>query len=307
MTYSYQRWADFGPEGISPNEITLDYHPERKYTLSSKTTEAVTETWTALIDTDEELFDAPSFNLCGVTGLRLQLGPTRFRDHRVRRALLSSDDRVPRTYSESVTEELHDAIHLLSSFVAVVANGHLCLGIKPEGPEDAPFLSLPGSGYLDRDLDMEDDTVKSTEQVIGRELHEELGLRLNDASVRCLGVFEDTALDSHLNPALFSVVETEQTPEMVRERARTAPDRDEFTDLAFLPIEGDVLSALVARALPSESQGRLPATLPFDDVGRLSHKTLLMLLLLGRAFEGTAWFENQWSRFDAYTFEPTVK
>lgn len=307
MTYSYQRWADFGPEGLPPSEITLDYQPERKYTLSSKTSKAVTETWGALTDTDEEMFDAPSLNLRGVAGLRLQLGPTRFRDHRVRRALLSGDDSVPRTYCESVTHELHDAVHLLSSFVAVVANGHLCLGIKPEGPKDAPFLSLPGSGYLDRDLDMAGGTVKSTEQVIGRELREELGLMISDASVRSLGVFEDTAPDSHLNPALFSVVETEQTSDMVRKRARTAPDRDEFTDLAFLPVEGAVLSALVARALPSESQGSLPASIPFDDVGRLSHKTLLMLMLLGRDFEGTAWFEDQWTRFDACTFEDTLK
>lgn len=307
MTYSYRRWADFGPKGIPSCEITLDYQPERDYTLSSNTTEAVTETWGALTDTDEELFDAPSFNLRGVADLRLKLGPTRFRDHRVRKALLSGDDRIPRTYSESVTEELHDAVHLLSSFVAVVADGYLCLGIKPEGPEDAPFLSLPGSGYLDRDLDMAGDTVKGTEQVIGRELREELGLIIDDASVRCLGVFEDTDPDSHLNPALFSVVETEQMSDMVRERARTAPDRDEFSDLAFLPIEGAVLSALVARALPTESQGSLPASLPFDDVGRLSHKTLLMLLLLGRDFEGTAWFEDQWTRFDACTFVPTPK
>lgn len=307
MTYSYRRWADFGPEGLSLSEITLDYRPERDYTLSSETTEAVRETWRGLAETDEELFDAPSFNLSGVDRSRLQLGPTRFRDHRVRRVLLSSDNRVPRTYSDSVVEELQDAVHLLSSFVAVVADSHLCIGIKPRGFEDAPFISLPGSGYLDRGSDMTDGAVKSTEQIIGRELREELGLMIDDASARCLGVFEDTAPESHLNPALFTVVETEQTPDMVREHARTAPDRNEFTDLAFLPVEGDVLAALVTRALPNENQGSLPTSLPFDNVGRVSHKTLLMLLLLGRYFEGTAWFEDQWTQFDSCSFKDSPK
>ena len=304
MIYSYRRWVDLGPKGTPASEITLDYQTERDYIFSGRTNEAVTETWTALKAMDEGLFDAPSFNLCGVTDARLDLGPTRFRDHRVRRALLAGDDRVPQTYSRSVTKELRENVHLLSSFVAVIADGQLCLGIKLGGPEDAPFLSLPGSGYLDREADMEDDTVANAEQIIGRELREELSLAINDvSSVRCLGVFEDTHPNSHLNPALFSVIETELSPDVVRECARTAPDRDEFTDLAFPSVAGDMLSALVARSIPGKSQGHLPASLPFNNVGQLSHKTLLMLLLLGRYTEGVAWFADHWTRFNACKFE----
>lgn len=303
MKYSYRCWADFGSQGSSPTQITLDYHPTRDYTLSEEATEAITKTWEALSDRDGKLFDAPGFNLRGVTDFRLRLGPTRFRDHRVRRALLSGEDCVRGGYSESVTKELEDTVHLLSSFVAIVADDRICLGLKPDGPTNAPFLSLPGSGYLDREVDMMGKDVESTKRVIGREIREEINFDIDDATVRCLGVYEDTDSDSHLNPALFSVVETEQTPDTVRKRAQTAPDRDEFIDLTFVPAEGAVLSSLVARALPGKSQNSLPESYPFDDVGRMSHKTLLMLLLLGRYFNGAAWFDDQWTRFDACTFE----
>lgn len=292
MGFSFHRWVDFGSAGIRPSDVTLQYEATESYTLSAEDRAAVDTAWGSLVDSADGLHDAPGFNVRGTENGDVTLGPTRFKHHYVRRLSISGDDRVDSmSLSADGLETLKQSVHLLSSFVAVVGDGQLVLGIKPPRPHRGPMLSFPGSGYLDRGEDMHDGEMAPVTEIVGREMREELNVTPSESDIRCLGVFEDTQPDSHLNPALFSIVELDLSPDEIRSRAQEAPDIDEFERLVSIPltreaIEGVVGSVADLTGVPDDRP------LPFDSVDRISHKSLLMLLLVGRRYLGSDWFAD---------------
>lgn len=304
MSYRYHRWADFGPTGCSPESVQLEYSPYRAYELSGDGESVLDEIWSCISETEEGLHDAPGFNLMGVTGSRVQLGRSRFKHCFLRRSVLTDDERLENVQiPQAIKQQLIDAVHYVSSFVGVVTDGQLLVGIKPGKTDRPPFFSLPGSGYLDREQDMQGESVLPTSEVVNRELQEEVGITTDADQIRCLGIFEDTAPDSHLNPALFSLIRTDESASVVVASARQARDSDEFRDLALLPITEETIETLVRNAIDESASGSLSLDLPLTDGVEMSHKTLLFLLLLGRYRFGTEWFEEVWDQHPALAFE----
>ncbi|PSP88144.1 hypothetical protein BRC90_08320 [Halobacteriales archaeon QS_4_69_34] len=304
MPYTYRVWSDFGADGVAPEAVTLDYRTERSYTLSESDVSAIDDAWTSVAGDEDGLYDSPGFGLVGIDDTRLRLGPTRFKHHFVRRLLVAEHaDLAGRDYPDGLRRRLRKAVHLLSSFVAVVADGSVLLGIKPGGVDGGPFLSLPGSGYLDREADMVGDETAPTSAVVSRELREELGTATAIERIRCLGVFEDTDPASHLNPALFSVVTTGESPAAIRRAARRARDADEFVHLAFVPITETALASTVRLGVNGTASAADLDGLPVDRFEGMSHKTLLLVLLLGRQRFGAEWFSEVYDEQPSIRFE----
>lgn len=292
MGFTYHRWVDFGPTGIRPSEVTLQYKAAESYTLPTEDRTTVNTAWESLVNASEGLHDAPGFNVVEVDDNSVVLGATRFRDHFIRRLSITDDDRLNEmSITPDGLETLHESVHLLSSFVAVIADGHLILGVKPSRSYRGSMLSFPGSGYLDRREDMRGDMIAPVDDLVGREIREELNFSPAESDVHCIGIFEDTQPDSHLNPALFSIVELDLPPDDLRSRALNAPDVDEFERLMTLPLTGEAIESVVGSLTDvtgaPDARPRL-----FDSIDRISHKSLLMLLLVGRRYLGAKWFTN---------------
>jgi|GEM_PF-388296 len=307
MSYRYRRWVDFGPAGRPPERVQFAYSPQQAYKLSDGGESVLDDIWTSVSETEDGLHDAPGFNLVGVTDSRVQLGPASFKHCFLRRLVLAEDERLEAVQiPPSIKERLIDAVHYLSSFVGVVTDGQLLVGIKPGTTERSPFLSVPGSGYLDREQDMYGESVAPTAAVVNRELQEEVGRTASADQIRCLGIFEDTATDSHLNPALFSLIRTDESASKVVASARQAQDADEFRDLALLPITEETIETLVQNVVDESALEPLSLDLPRTDEVGMSHKTLLLLLLLGRRRFGTGWFEEIWAQHTGLAFESST-
>lgn len=298
MNYKYQIWGDFGPQGLPPESVEFEYFPRREITFSDANRYQLRDLWERNIKSHSNLIDNPSLNLLEVSDNMIRVGPTSFREHHIRKQLLSGMyEHVP----DDLRIKLEESIHLLSSMTAIVNSGQLLLGTKQQKGTDPPFLSLPGSGYLDRKTDVESESVRSTREVIAREIHEETCIDEFD-SIRCIGVYEDLHPDSHLNPALFSVVYTSyDTGELYSLRSE-AKDADEFVDIATVPVNEKTLSALVKVNLEYADAAKDISELPFNRINKLSHKTLLLLLLLGRYEFGTDWFKYHLKRSDSINF-----
>lgn len=309
MPFRYRVWEDFGPGGVPPREVDTAFRPDAGPELGDDVEAVVSARWREALELSDTLHDSPGFNLLDVDDRTLVVGPARFRHHYVRRQLLQETDGGPtEPEKESVRETLQRSIHLLSSFVAVVSDDSLLLGVKPGTESSSPFVSLPGSGYLDRDEDMDGGELVDTERLVEREVDEEIAIADRLETITCLGVFEDIDPTSHLNPSLFSVVTTSDPPSTVRRLAEKAPDADEFIELAFLPLETDDIEALIG--LGTGEPDTSEAKLPLDPQLAMSHKTLLMLFLIGRARFGHSWFERVFDdnpnvRFEAGAPGPT--
>jgi len=119
--------------------------------------------------------------------------------------------------------------------VAIVAGDDLLIGVKRR--TDSNFLSLPGSGYLDRNGDMRAGELCPTAEIVAREVYEETGLEDLDR-IRCFGIFEDLHPESHLNPALFSIITTSiSIVRPVLDRIDRAEDADEFDRFLAVPCD----------------------------------------------------------------------
>jgi len=173
--------------------------------------------------------------------------------------------------------------------VAIVAGDDLLIGVKRR--TDSNFLSLPGSGYLDRNGDMRAGELCPTAEIVAREVYEETGLEDLDR-IRCFGIFEDLHPESHLNPALFSIITTSRSSDHVLDRIDRAEDADEFDRFLAVPLRPDALSALIRT---DTNDAELPVAAPKleGDLNGISDKTLLMLLLIGRNRFGRDWFQRE--------------
>lgn len=303
MSLTYQCWSDFGPTGVPPNAVNWEYDPYATYSLPEEDAAVIKNAWASLTEATDALHDAPGLNLRGVEGTRIRVGPTRFRDHYLRRLALAGSPRFDaERLSDGARRQLIESVHLLSSFVAVVADGSIILGVKPGREDRGAFLSFPGSGYLDRAHDVQDGDMVSTRSVVDREVREELAVTTDDNRVRCLGVFEDTDPVSHLNPALISIVSVDESPASLQARAQQALDFDEFSELVTAPLTKACLDELIELAV-DESASSVPESVPVERFDGMSHKSLLLLLLLGRCGVGEDWFDRTLASYPEISVE----
>ena len=303
MRYEFQSWADFESGGRPASAVEFEYHPDRNPGLSEQTKRIVEECWNAELEHEPRLFDSPAVTLLEVTDGAIHTGPARFRQHVIRRLVLSGDRYdVP----ASARAELRESVRLLSLMTAVVtSDDELLVGVKQTDGTDTRFLSLPGSGYLDRDEDLIGGRFRPTRAVIKREIQEELAL-VDLGEIRCLGVFEDCHHDSHLNPALFSVVSTPTSTATICSDAAEAVDADEFVTLTTIPIDKRLIGALLEAGIgqkPELFEESVPEL--EGPVSGLSHKTVLLLSLLGRLRFGMEWFRTRCKHRDAVHISKT--
>lgn len=287
MEREFREWVDFGPDGRAPESVSIDYRPDATATAVADRSERIDGLWEEAKRERPGLFDAPGFRLLDASADGdIAVGPAQFKHHFVRRLLLSGSLEAAAT---ELREDLRRSVRFLSSMVAVIADGEVLLGVKQRA--DRTFLSLPGSGYLDRDEDMRAGELRPTTEVVAREVYEEVGLE-DLGRIRCFGVFEDLRPESHLNPALFSVVTTPRSSDQVLDRVEQAEDGDEFDRFLSVPVRPDALSGLIR--IETDGAG-LPVEAPNleEGVSGLSDKTLLALLLVGRKRFGREWFRRE--------------
>jgi len=286
MDRQFREWVDFGPNGRAPESVPIDYRPDATTPVSAARSERIDRLWERAKRERQGLFDAPGFRLLEASETGISVGPARFKHHFVRRLLLS--DSLTASAGE-LRDELRESVRFLSSMVAVVADGDVLIGVKRRSGRT--FLSLPGSGYLDRNEDMREGELRPTAEIVSREVYEEIGLE-DAARVRCFGVFEDLRPDSHLNPALFSVVETSRSSDRVLDDVGQAEDADEFDQFLAVPLRPDALSGLVRAGT---GDAALSVEIPDLEggVSELSDKALLALLLVGRERFGREWFGRE--------------
>jgi 8-oxo-dGTP pyrophosphatase MutT (NUDIX family) len=288
MSYvkEFREWVDFGPSGRAPDSVSITYLPDATSSAIETHSERIEQLWEDAKRERSGLFDAPGFRLLEASEEEILLGPARFKHHFVRRLLLSGSAEVS---APELRNQLRESVRYLSSMVAIVAGGDVLFGVKRRPERD--FLSLPGSGYLDRNEDMRTGELRPTAEIIAREVYEETGLEERDQT-RCFGVFEDVDPDSHLNPALFSVVVTPRSSKHVIDRTELAEDADEFDRFFAVPLRPDAVAGVIRGNPPDVA---VSAGIPrFEsEVTAVSDKTLLALLLLGRKQFGRDWFRRE--------------
>lgn len=292
MTKTYHEWLDLGSTGVSPNDITFEYDKTRGYNIIDILDENVSQIWERATEQNERLFDGDLFNLVSIDkGTKtITLGPASFRDYYVKVAVLNGETELNTSITSSKKRAfLREQIHVLSSVTALIAEDKLILGKKvSKKPKSPLLLSLPGSGYLDRDEDISQIKKDNVSEVITREIKEETQIIDQIQNIRCFGVYEDTYQGSHRNPALCSLVETSADRELLERRKQTAPDGWEFDDYIFLPIDKTAFRELITAGLYSGNNTDVVE----DDAFAISGKTLLSLFLVGRYYFGIDWYKE---------------
>lgn len=296
------QWSDYGPRGVDVADIELDYDPSLKYALPSSLEKKFQEVWERVSEDNPNLFDGSFVNLVEASQRerRLILGPSRFRDYLVRRLFLQNHDFVSK-YELTAAEERHlRQIRVLSSFVAIVGENAVLMGVKPNSIGTGPRLSFPGSGYLERDRDSShNDEMKPTRAIVLREIDEEVNLAESVEAIRSFGVFEDVRQATHYNPSIFSIAEVSLSNRDIEERIAEAEDRWEFTDFLFVPKSNqEAIESLIKMEVSERGPSKdvLSSRIPNGIKGTTS-KTLLMLFLLGRHWFGKDWFDETLHRY----------
>lgn len=296
--FTFREWAEFGVWGIPPGDVDWDYDPSRRYALPDQLRAKIDRIWEDEAEGNDNLYNGNVFNLFGVDGTVLRTGPAQFKDFFARYvALTGRGNASTASFTSEERRTLEESIHVLSSFCAVLSDDVVVLGIRntDRTEEGEHLLSLPGSGYLDRDMDMNDSgEMHPTSMIIEREIREELNIDDRIAQIDCLGVYEDTMSESIYNPSLFSVVRTTRSPRDIRSEMTEAEDNWEFERLVFVSYDDRRLDTLldVAFDVPGASIEIDGDELRSTNTS-FSAKCVMMLLLLGRMHRGTSWFRER--------------
>lgn len=294
---SYYSWADYGPDGVSPDQLELTYDPSRRYELSERLDSTLTEIWEEMVARNPKLHDPPCLNLVYMeeNKRRAVLGPTRFRDYSVVRLCNSNDNFLDEDrLSDDDLKWLQEEVSIVSSFCACIADDSLILGFRSHSGDLLDGrASFPGSGYLDLNEDSYGgQEMKPTRDIITREIGEELNVQNKLDSISCLGIFDEFENGASINPAIFSVVELDCSPNHVREQMEDAEDRWEFASLFWVNLQDSVAyERFVSNAL----DGSLVHVQPEEKRGvstQFTDKARLMLPLVGRYRYGDDWFSS---------------
>lgn len=281
--------SSFRPIGFSPEAISIKYRstsPDFPAPIEQK----VNAVWSDLSADNERLFDGPMMSVYDADQRtnHLYTERTSFRYFLTKQGLLQGSISTSEyEFSDEQMSFLAGQLRVLSSFTAVIVDGHILLGVRSSST-DAHQLSFPGSGYLDPSEDVSAaGEVVATSTLVLREIEEEIGLGADVDEIRCMGVFEHIVEDRRSNPALFSVVELPNSRSELEAASETAPDSWEFGRFIYVPLEPESIERLLSfiPTVPAERFG-------LDRPAELSPKACLMLLLVGARNFGNSWFER---------------
>lgn len=287
----YCEYLDFGQKGVTPDCLNLVFDDSAGYTVPDTVENSISTIWERLNKSSPQLHDGDLLHLSGTVddGREIHLSPGNFREFYSIRAIFHNQ---PLVEEFEVSPEIRDFaqrhIKPLSSVTAVLARDELVVGIK--NTDKGSQVTLPGSGYLDGEVDMTDEQhLHPVRDIILREVEEELAIRPASESVRCLGVYSECVEGVCLNPAIFSIVKVSRTPEEVIESFRTAEDSWEFDSVFTVPLTSEALHRMAAGSF-----NRVPEFPEELLTGSLSNsaKTPLLLGTVGRWKFGESWFAN---------------
>jgi len=140
MHREFREWVDFGADGRAPESVSIDYRPDAMASVVEDQSERIDRLWESAKRERPGLFDAPGFRLLEASDTGIVVGPAQFKQHFVRRLLLSDS---LETSATRLRDELEESIRYLSSMVAIVAGDDLLIGVKRR--TDSNFLSCRGA------------------------------------------------------------------------------------------------------------------------------------------------------------------
>lgn len=285
----FARLSSFSTDCLPTESINIVYQDSAlNYPKSVK--RKVQAVWTDLVEGNDRLFDGPMMSVYDIKREDncLYTEQTSFRYFQTKRGLLR--DFVSATeygFTDDDMQFLLSRLRILSSFVAVIVDGQLLLGVRGSY-NDEPRVSFPGSGYLDPSEDTTSTgEVVEIRDIICREVKEELGLTSGIDEVCCMGVFENYVRGYHFNPALFSIIEVTQSQSDLEAASENATDSWEFDRFVYVPIAREPLHQLLL-----EKSAVPPVVFGTNRPGKLSSKACLMILLIGARYFGESWFEH---------------
>ena len=214
--------------------------------------------------------------------------------------------------SFGVTEEeadmLYDNVRPFSIFPAVHTKGNEYLVMGKKGPnvsEEGQFkTSFPGAGYLVyKDTLQEDLHVKSTNQIINDKILNQLGIGEDHIEYnKILGIYEDVAKGSHMNPAMFSKTMTDLNPFEITSLYNYAPNASKHDSIIFVPtadrelfdefIESDTRIKNGSRKISPGNRNKIIGIGESTEI-TTTDKSQFMLRLLGREYFGNKWYEER--------------
>jgi hypothetical protein len=286
-------FADYGETGISPDEVTLEYHPFRAYTVPSPLDNKLASAWAGLTEENPRLHDGQLLNLLEIDGhgRALEVSQGSFRDYftLLRSAMPSTTGAVELTERERAFA--NQQVRPLSSYCLSQTEDAIVLGLKQAKGEY--MLDCPGSGFFDAAVDThESATLNPTAELIRREVVEELGVQKEIDRLRCFGIFGEATGGFLINPALFSTAHLECSAHAVVDRAQDAVDSWEFETVVTMPHPtAGALKSLLAGDLSAVTRSGETSLGPSQSVS-FAPKCPLMLALYGRRRFGADWFRS---------------
>ncbi|WP_019991974.1 hypothetical protein [Natronorubrum tibetense] len=290
----YRKYADYGPEGIYPKTLHGEFDPTNNCEVPPTLDEQIKIVWSQLLEKRPRLHDSDILNLTGIAdgGYTLEFGHVPFRTYYV--LWLSLRNATVAREIKLTTEQrafLQRHLHATASHLAIVSENEVLLGRKPI--EGGYWIDSPGSGYLDTTHDTtHSNGICPFDQIIRREVKEELAILDLVEDINCLGVFSEETDGIAINPAVLSVARVEAPPSEILCRARGAEDSWEFEELFSVPfsdkraIESIIVEGSVQSEVSSYLEEARYTTTP------LAPKTPLLLALTGRQKYGPAWFQS---------------
>ncbi len=280
-------WLDLTPTGRSPSDIGIQWTnpvtkciPPRVDAQLERTVQSSTE----------EFPEATAVNLESVENERLTVSTIPFAYYLARQILL--DPATPEQTAKSTAEYLRSEINVLSTFNALIVDGHVLLGLRPKDWRGGyPVFSAPGGGYLNEADLQKPPTGQLSRAALLRELTEEVGVGQSSVDVCCLGIFEEVGDRTDANPALFSLLTTSMSRKPIQKAWENAEDSDEFVELIWVPLEPAALEQII---LEGQSEAQLPKSnsqpleLPVIDYS-LTPKTTILLYLIGEERFDSNW------------------
>jgi len=93
MHREFREWVDFGADGRAPESVSIDYRPDAMASVVEDQSERIDRLWESAKRERPGLFDAPGFRLLEASDTGIVVGPAQFKQHFVRRLLLSDSSK----------------------------------------------------------------------------------------------------------------------------------------------------------------------------------------------------------------------
>jgi len=289
---TYREYGDYGVDGINPREIRTIYRPDDAYEIPAELDQKISDVWSQILKRDRAIHDSKLLYLTEITdGARsLHLGQGAFREYYVVwSSLHSAGFETDIQLSKEEKEFVGRNIHALSVVTPIVAGDEVVLGIKETA--EGYWVGFPGSGYLEVEKDTtEEGGIRPLNQVLRRELEEELGVSEGVSSIDCLGLFSEEVDGLCINPAVISIANTDLNSTDIVDNFGFAEDSWEFEAVFCVPMLKSTIESLI-RGRFRELDVEIPPEVTGDETS-LAPKASLVFALLGRHKFGRRWFQE---------------